>query len=896
MRHPPQPRGGQRHNTLDHHADPTHPFRDIRNGLYIVRLLQDSTREPGGNAAVSAFPRLSPVLANHYEGRWEQAGFSNDTVFSRRHLFEGTLQPHNCMFKEETVRKLTMSLGILALIVPLLFLGCSGDDGAPGQAGLDGTNGLDGQDGQDLTAAATPESCSVCHVDVKGIHAATGVASATGGTPALDNGNLVITFSATLDGAASSAFTLYRGYVVWDNTAKATGTLPRVSSNQRDTLYSAADNGAVTTNVGLGFSVAAGTYTVTVPAAYVIDNSTYMFVLKATGAANRPASFTTWQAGAPFRDLVSDTGCASCHGPYPAWQSASQKAEPFQHYAVGGSKCTYCHSNYNRNVNIISGDPAGTLVDTGALLNGTNLVEYVHGIHNSHNMPSGIYFRSTSSGPERWYSVGYPSDMRNCSKCHTTSAQLAAAVTAPVSRALCFSCHQSWDGFVHGHDAADGSYKAGDKIFAASNAHRTIALDKNCMDCHSGVTGIDDAGDFHSDFQSTDAHYDSFYGGKDISFENPDQIQFKIDSVTKTGDNVAFTWSATKGGVAVNPCNTNLDSGPVFNYTGNNLGAYLAYAKGDDWVNDGVSTTPGQPEGAKNLFTSLSTTCAGNVATTTGLNISTAAAARSATKVLVAIGGKAKTKHAATGNAYFVRVPSPTYAFKMADGSAATARRKIVDNAKCTGCHAGTMYQHGGDRIDEVQMCVVCHNPSSNDKNNRLTRYQIVNAAGEVDTTKTYDGKTGESYDLRYLLHAIHGVNKENNTLVIYRSRGVYAFATADAALPTGWPDDGQTIYGSTNGSKIGHNWTVIHYPKAVNDCEACHFPGTYEAPDQTKAVGLTVDAGTAWADQSDDLVIGPTAAACTACHSTAPVRSHAQTFGYKAVTDKDAMVQLSAP
>jgi OmcA/MtrC family decaheme c-type cytochrome len=259
-------------------------------------------------------------------------------------------------------------------------------------------------------------------------------------------------------------------------------------------------------------------------------------------------------------------------------------------------------------------------------------------------------------------------------------------------------------------------------------------------------------------------------------------------------------------------------------------------------------------------------------------------------------------KHAETGNAYFVRVPSPTFAFTMADGTTTAAqegaikRRQIVDNAKCTGCHAGTMYQHGGDRVDNVQMCVICHNPSSNDKNNRLDRYKIVNADGAVDTTKTYDGKTAESYDLRYLLHSIHGVEKRGASLVIYRSRGVYAFVTGDMAKPTGWPGNDNTIYGSTNGSKIGHNWTVIHYPQAVNNCEACHYPDTYEVPDQTEAAGLTVDAGTDWADQSDDIVIGPAAAACTACHNSVPVMAHATTFGYNSIVDKDEMIQLSAP
>ena len=252
-----------------------------------------------------------------------------------------------------------------------------------------------------------------------------------------------------------------------------------------------------------------------------------------------------------------------------------------------------------------------------------------------------------------------------------------------------------------------------------------------------------------------------------------------MTGVSKSGDNVTFTWTATKNGAAVNPCNDNLSVGPTFR----GLGAYLAYAKGDDWVNENVSASqaPGQPLGARNLFTSLTTTCDANVATTTGLKTAAGAAAY-AQKALLAIGGKPITQgtfligNASTANSYFVRVPSPTYAFSMTNGSAVAARRNAVDTAKCNKCHRGTLYQHGGDRVDNEQLCVICHNPSSSEKNVRVG-YGILNADNTVNRNATYDGKTAETYDMRYLLHAIHGADKRQNPIVIYRSRGVFAFA-----------------------------------------------------------------------------------------------------------------------
>ena len=52
---------------------------------------------------------------------------------------------------------------ICSLIVPVLFLGCEGDDGATGATGAIGPTGPEGPAGEDATAATTPESCEICH-------------------------------------------------------------------------------------------------------------------------------------------------------------------------------------------------------------------------------------------------------------------------------------------------------------------------------------------------------------------------------------------------------------------------------------------------------------------------------------------------------------------------------------------------------------------------------------------------------------------------------------------------------------------------------------------------------------------------------------------------------------
>jgi OmcA/MtrC family decaheme c-type cytochrome len=421
-------------------------------------------------------------------------------------------------------------------------------------------------------------------------------------------------------------------------------------------------------------------------------------------------------------------------------------------------------------------------------------------------------------------------------------------------------------------------------------------------------------------FNGVSQGVDSFYRGEDISFNNPDNVLFAITGITKSGDNVTFTWTATKNGAAVNPCNDNLSTGPTFR----DLGAYLAYAKGDDWVNENVSATqaPGQPLGARKLFTSLSTACASDVATTTGL-VAASGPTAYATKALLAIGGKPLNRGTFTIGAasvagdYSVRVPSPTRAFSMTDGSAVPARRNAVVTDKCNRCHRGTLYQHGGDRVDNEQLCAACHNPSASEKNVRAVTYRILKPDNTVNTSATYDGKTAETFDMRYLIHAIHGAEKREKPIVIYRSRGIFAFAapmyrfegndriSIEHPRPEGWVDGpGQPVFGSLDLDNQTHTWTTVHYPKPPNDCFACHNDDAtqFSAPvDQTKAVAVTVDPGTSYTLQNDDLVIGPTAAACTACHESTgpagiPVQRHATfDFGYKAVVAKEVMLEKAS-
>jgi hypothetical protein len=255
-----------------------------------------------------------------------------------------------------------------------------------------------------------------------------------------------------------------------------------------------------------------------------------------------------------------------------------------------------------------------------------------------------------------------------------------------------------------------------------------------------------------------------------------------------------------------------------------------------------------------------------------------------------------------------VRAFTPTYQFAVGTGVAVDSRREIVDSRACLKCHVGSMYQHGGNRVDNIDMCVMCHNEASTEQNVRYL--------DGVTPSVAYDGKVGQTYGFKSLLHAIHSAGKSGRVgltndvsgrndqiTVLYRTNGIYAWGPSEAAIPN-WPGTGtQVIFGSNNrtipagqtdpvGGAVtrGHNFHAPTYPRFLNDCQACHVVGGYDLPDQGIAVATTVDAGTvthqnavagtdaqraaaaiaANGNQDDDVLISPATSACMSCHHTA--------------------------
>jgi OmcA/MtrC family decaheme c-type cytochrome len=756
-------------------------------------------------------------------------------------------------------------LAVLALGAGIA--GCSGDDGSPGATGAPGPTGQTGATGP--TGPAGPagpsaviqprESCGVCHNN----GSSAGVAEVHAGNPTINVGNivvaqgttdptdLVLTFNVKSRGANFTNLASISSGYHFNGTVRTslTGTSPTLA-----TLACAVApvNGLCT----------AGNYRITIDngfAVYGANPSRYLFRLQTVNGSvdPRPAVNADFPSVLGGVDLVSTEACANCHGNAGRVLPAAGHPGGYGTPATSES-CTVCHDQAS---------PATTLPTT---------VTMVHGIHNAHDMPTGEFQLKDRNGTAMGepFETTYPTYMLNCSVCHSSPAALAAVNAMPVTGEGCLSCH--------------GSFASWDFAGAQLSFHTSFTAATDCQQCHRTTGGVarNTVAAYHNGLLTERGGV--IWNGVDTSVVEGDKIAMDITGVTDNGTNLAITWTAKYNNVAVNPCNATAAAGaPSFfarTSPANNFSIIRTYAVGDDFI-QGFGTSPGQPA-AVNL-TTTNTTCASNVATTTIPVDATIVAGR---RGMLALQGKPAlpNANAAVTTPMLVRALTPTREWVVGTGALpATQRRAITNTAECKLCHVGSLYQHGGNRVDNVTMCAMCHNSASIEQNIRV--------AMGVDKNEAYDGLVGQTYELKTMLHAIHTAGEAGkNPIVIYRNNGIYAFAPSTSLLPN-WKagaacktdpalpaNNGNVVFGSSPDTCRVHNFHAPTYPRDLNECEACHATGFRVIPDQSKAAATVLDAGSlVWTNQVDDVLEGASAAACTSCHQSTGDRGHAYTNGW---------------
>jgi OmcA/MtrC family decaheme c-type cytochrome len=378
------------------------------------------------------------------------------------------------------VRKHFILLSVLCLILPLLFLGCEGDDGAAGIAGTPGTPGDPGP------GALANETCVVCHgegriadvavehdtftgtadiqIDDASFNTADNTAAVTftvvSATDAngVDITDAVASVLTDLDPNNSTRlahmrFTIARLIpgVIYGATGRDPDSWDFYGPRSHRTASQLVDNGGnnftftfvddVALDPGeVGYTHRVGIEIYNLPSGLRSVNPTFDFV---------PDGVTPLLT----REIVVTANCNECHDPlgYTPRFHGSRRVE-IKH-------CVLCH-NPNDGLAPESADPGAPNVPIP-------FVKLVHAIHTAQFL--NIFEGDENEGDFR--EVHFPQDPLNCTKCHRGGADSDNWKNRPTLEA-CGSCHIDVD-FAAG---IPGGHPGGSQT-----------TNQNCIFCHNEV-------------------------------------------------------------------------------------------------------------------------------------------------------------------------------------------------------------------------------------------------------------------------------------------------------------------------------------------------------------------------------------------------------------------------
>jgi OmcA/MtrC family decaheme c-type cytochrome len=527
-------------------------------------------------------------------------------------------------------------------------------------------------------------------------------------------------------------------------------------------------------------------------------------------------------AAYPTRNDVTTAACNQCHDPIGAHSQSARRQTAY---------CVVCHNP--------KAEIKGTVAAQGYVgWDNVSLINLVHGIHRAQKLGN-----VSASDPTGWdfSEVTYPQDIRNCTTCHQGTDDFWK--TRP-TRYSCGSCHTNVN-FATG--AGHGPFNVG--------GIRTD--DSQCTLCHTanGIVG------HHADPNLTPGNVPA----------GLDNIVYFIDNVTVdnnvpvvgfriTKNGSPLTIPADNTGKAIPPSGYSTASSPSF------LVAYTLLQDGItapvDYNNKG--RTAAQPQSVQ-LSKTVSTTTG---AVTLGLPLTGGPSGYTA-RLTSAPFPAGSTFRAVALQGYFTQIVGTDNVARHAKSemrAISTARRTVVDSDKCLSCHK-TLELHGGSRVNNVQVCVMCHNPNlSSSGRTTPTPVASFNTAGgtppagfNANDPLSWPERTN---NLKELVHGIHASEMRGaaNPYTFVRLRG---------------------------GTAYYFDWSEVTYPSQLRNCTKCHINGTFDADlpagvllttEETSngtntQAGITAARGTV--PNAADVVNSPTASGCGFCHADTEARSH---------------------
>ena len=806
-------------------------------------------------------------------------------------------------------KSLVVLFGILALILPLMFFGCSGDDGATGAAGAPGTPGT-GTPGPPGPGVLASETCTICHsvgsiADLVAEHGkflpvnqgtvTATINSVTFGAPAGDNVPVSVNFTFTATNSAGADITSsinlltdatsdgsldFVRFALAKLTAGTNGNADAwggyvVTPGAGGSQYLVSRNGTLT------LTAAPGTYTYTFPDNAVrvsdvyADNAVHRVAIQLSGFLAgsfnpdtniaRPvgnitadmvnpvgggtlASPFSVPAGYPRKDVVTTAACNACHDLLAIHDGDSRRDTKY---------CVVCH---NAKLETAAG---------GSQTNG-NFVNLVHKIHTAQDLgpPLNLEFDATEVTypilmeqvtSERPGTFGIR-DVRNCTKCHQGGLDSGNWTARPTIEA-CGSCHVNVN-FATGAGHLGGAY---------SNSSA-------CLLCHT--PGVVDTEVSHRTENLT-PNNPTLTTGLDV-------FEYNITSVTVDNNVPVVEFRITINGSPLTiPADNTGKAIPPSGYSTNSSPSFLvAWALPQDNVTTPADynnlnspaipnlTSPtatgngaGQPPSVQ-LSKTVSTTTG---AVTPGLPLTGGPSGYTARLTGAKFPAGAQMRAVAlTG--YFTQIlgtdnvgrHTPSVV-KAVTGDA--VRRTVVKSGYvggqpvgCLECHE-IFEGHGGSRVNNVQVCVICHNPNLS-SSGRTVNPALPIPQGTIDAHGTDPLQYPEATNnMKSLIHGIHAAPIRDNPFHFVRNR--------------------------SNG--LHYNWSEVTYPGNLRNCQKCHDGVTYD-PDlpagqlwstERITTGITAEtradilAARAGMPNSTDLVTSPITAACYYCHDDSAAASH---------------------
>jgi OmcA/MtrC family decaheme c-type cytochrome len=596
----------------------------------------------------------------------------------------------------------------------------------------------------------------------------------------------------------------------------------------------------------------------------VLANPYFDFTLDAEGKAVPVTD------PAKTRKMTDVSSCNSCH----------EKLALHGGGRIDTQYCVMCHN------------PGTVDANSG---NNLNLATMVHKIHAGKLLKS----KEATAGGEDYTiwgyrdtkvgfaEVGFPQDLRNCTKCHTG----ANAATpqgdnwkTKVSKQACLTCHANKAGstYLASHDAYATTVVKDAKGVLVPTAKAADLTNQHCNDCHKAGTNIG----------SDRVHWNQ-------NEENGAKYKMNIESTTydaaarkvtikyflsdPSNANVAYNLvtSECTGAAATLTCANTTKFGNLRFYVAyqNMIGQSTAVTEFSSYNNGGSVANAYAYKGTNDGNNHYSVDIA--------IPADTATAVAFGTARVITIGQIKEPKL----QVKWATDPRPEIAPKVlintvvqntfkefAISGALQARRVIVSNDKCNACHgalgttsgSNTLAEafHGGAR-DTVEACVVCHDSNRASSGNMMTNGLALY----------------ESYQFKRMIHGIHGNSKRVNPFT-HGNKVVGAFNKDGTSMTGGAP------LASTG---VENYAAEVAWPGVGINCNSCHVNNSYKSDMGSLATvankPITSAAGVTpvvfETDPNKWFVISPKAATCNVCHDSAKAMAHVTTFGGSAFGEK---------